>query len=113
MAEISTKRLTTTYPLPLWSEESEAWALIGVALHPEIERPRLFSNQEWKSLYNEAKALFRTTDTAFDYSIRHQLVKDTLIHEHKDREFVSLPLACERSPFNPEHMLSTGPAQIP
>jgi len=88
------------------------WSCATPEMSPEIERPGLFSNEEWKSLYDEAKALFRTTDTAFDHSIRHQLVKDTLIQEHKDREFVSLTLACERSPFNPEHMLWTGPAQI-
>jgi pyranose oxidase len=88
------------------------WSCATPEQHPVIERSDIFSNEEWKSLYNKARALFHTTDTAFDHSIRHQLVKDTLLRAHKTREFVNLPLACQRSTRNPDYVRWTGPATI-
>ncbi|KAI0876047.1 pyranose 2-oxidase [Hypoxylon argillaceum] len=88
------------------------WSCSTPEMCPGIERPDLFTDQEWQDLYKEAKALFGTTDTAFDDSVRHNIVKRALAQAHKDREFVNLPLACERSPFNPGYVQWTGSARI-
>jgi pyranose oxidase len=77
-----------------------------------IERSDLFSDEEWKCLYHQARDLFHTTDTAFDHSIRHQLVKEILIRAHKGRHFMNLPLACNRSIHNPEYVRWTSTATI-
>jgi len=77
-----------------------------------IERPDIFSDEEWGMLYNKARALFHTNDTAFDHSLRQQLVKDTFRRANKKGEFVSLPLACQRSTHNPYYAQWTATAQI-
>ncbi|TGO69835.1 hypothetical protein BOTNAR_0006g00220 [Botryotinia narcissicola] len=56
--------------------------------HPEIERSDIYSHKEWKFLYNRAKALFNTTDTVFDSSIRQQLIKNILRRANGNRKFV-------------------------
>jgi pyranose oxidase len=88
------------------------WSCATPEQHPIIERSELFSDEEWSSLYGQARALFHTTDRDFDHSLRHQLVKDTLIRAHKGREVANLPLACQRSTSNPEYVRWTGPATI-
>ncbi|GAB0139046.1 hypothetical protein EsDP_00007262 [Epichloe bromicola] len=88
------------------------WSCATPEQHPVIERSDLFSDQEWRDLYSEAKALFKTTDTAFEHSIRHRLIKDALVRTHGDREFVNLPLACRRSTRNPGYVQWTCPATI-
>lgn len=88
------------------------WSCATPEQHPVIERSDLFSDQEWRDLYSEARALFKTTDAAFEHSIRHQLIKDALIRAHEDREFVNLPLACRRSTRNPDYVQWTCPATI-
>lgn len=88
------------------------WSCATPEQHPVIERSHLFSDQEWRDLYGEAKALFKTTDAAFEHSIRHQLIKDALTRAHGDREFVNLPLACRRSTRNPGYVQWTCPATI-
>ena len=88
------------------------WTCSTPEQHPEIERSDVFSNEEWKDLYAEAKALFRTTDTAFDHSIRQKLVKDTLHKANKGREFVCMPLACQRSPHNSDYVEWTATATL-
>lgn len=88
------------------------WSCATPEQHPVIERSDIFSDEEWKTLYDKARGLFHTTNTAFDHSIRHQLVKDTLTRLHTAREFVSLPLACQRSDYNPEYVQWTGTATI-
>ncbi|KAI0452499.1 pyranose 2-oxidase [Xylaria acuta] len=88
------------------------WSCATPEMHPELERPDIFSNDEWKDLYDQARDLFHTSTTEFDHSIRHHLVKNTLLRAHKGREFVNLPLACERSKDNPDYIRWTGPARI-
>lgn len=88
------------------------WSCATPEQHPAVERSDLFSDQEWRTLYNQARALFHTTDTAFDYSIRHHLVKNTLVRAHKNREIVNLPLACQRGTHNLEYLQWTGSATI-
>lgn len=88
------------------------WSCSTPEQHPEIERSDIFSDVEWKELYDKARALFHTTNTAFDNSIRQQLVKDTLLQANKNREFVGLPLACQRSTRNPEYVQWTSTATI-
>ena len=88
------------------------WTCSTPEQHPEIERSDIFSNKEWKDLYAEVKALFRTTDTAFDHSIRQKLVRDTLRKANKGREFVGMSLACQRSPNNPDYVDWTATATL-
>lgn len=89
------------------------WTCCTPEQFPDIERSNIFSNEEWTDLYKEAKELFHTTTTAFDYSIRHQLVRHVLLDatDHK-REFVSMPLACQRSKKYKEYVEWTAPATI-
>ncbi|KAI1733361.1 pyranose 2-oxidase [Xylaria scruposa] len=88
------------------------WSCATPEMHPELERPDIFSDNEWKDLYDQAKGLFHTSTSEFDHSIRHDLVKETLMRAHKGREFMNLPLACERSKDNPDYVRWTGPARI-
>jgi hypothetical protein len=54
--------------------------------------------KEWQRLYKHAEALIGTTETAFDESIRHNIVLRTLQDAYKKsgRLFKALPLACHR-----------------
>ena len=88
------------------------WTCSTPEQHPEIERSDIFSDEEWKDLYAEAKALFRTTDTAFDHSIRQELVKDTLRKASKGRDFVGMSLACQRSTRNSDYVEWTATATL-
>jgi pyranose oxidase len=88
------------------------WSCATPEMHPELERPDIFSDNEWRDLYDQARDLFHTSTTEFDHSIRHHLVKNTLLREHKGRKFVNLPLACERSKDNSDYIRWTGPARI-
>ncbi|TGO43264.1 hypothetical protein BHYA_0002g00690 [Botrytis hyacinthi] len=88
------------------------WSCVTPEQHPEIERSDIFSHEEWKILYDRARALFNTTDTAFDGSIRQQLIKNTLRRANGNRKFVSLPLACQRSKQNPDYIKWTSTASI-
>jgi pyranose oxidase len=88
------------------------WTCSTPEQHPEIERSDIFSNEEWNDLYDEARALFHTTNTAFDHSIRQEIVKDTLRKASKGREFVSMPLACQRSTHNSDYVEWTATATI-
>ena len=88
------------------------WTCSTPEQHPEIERSDMFSNEEWKDLYAEAKALFRTTDKAFDHSIRQKLVKDTLRKASKNRKFMGMSLACQRSKHNSDYVEWTATATI-
>ncbi|KAF9639304.1 hypothetical protein BFW01_g11110 [Lasiodiplodia theobromae] len=74
------------------------WTCCTPEQHPELERSDLFSDEEWKKLYAEAKTLVKTNNTSFDNSIRQQLVLKVLQGAYKgeDRKFQPLPLACER-----------------
>ncbi|KAK7705818.1 hypothetical protein SLS64_007766 [Diaporthe eres] len=64
------------------------------------ERSDLFTDEEWKDLYNEAEGLFNTNDTTFDDSVRHALVRWVLKDAFGpdgagNREVKSMPLACK------------------
>jgi pyranose oxidase len=88
------------------------WSCATPEQHPTIERSDIFSDSEWGSLYREAKAMFSITDTAFDHSVRHHVVKDALSRAHPDREFVNLPLACQRNAINQDYVQWTCSATI-
>ncbi|KAI8682287.1 Pyranose 2-oxidase [Fusarium sp. Ph1] len=77
-----------------------------------IERSDLFSNEEWDGLYDRAEKLFDTTETAFDKSIRQQLVKKTLEKSFEGREMRSMPLACKRSEKNQNYVEWSATATI-
>ncbi|KAI1322379.1 pyranose 2-oxidase [Xylariaceae sp. FL0255] len=88
------------------------WSCATPEMHAELERPDIFTDAEWDTLYCQAKTLFRTSTAEFDISVRHHLVKDILVRANKGREFTNLPLACERSIRNPDYVRWTGPARI-
>ena len=89
------------------------WTCCTPREFPGIERSDLFSDAEWDELYDDAERLFHTNNTAFDDSIRHQLVKHVLndATEHK-RKFVSMPLACQRNQPNKDYVEWTATATI-
>ncbi|KAF7558221.1 hypothetical protein G7Z17_g202 [Cylindrodendrum hubeiense] len=72
--------------------------------HANIERSNLFNDEEWDLLYTKAEKLLNRNDTAFDDSIRQQLVKETLKKAYEGREMRSMPLACERSKLNQNYV---------
>jgi len=78
----------------------------------KLERSDLFTDEEWSELYSTAEGLFRTNSTSYDDSIRQQLVKYVLGNAYKDREIISMPLACERSTRNKEYVEWTSTATI-
>lgn len=74
------------------------WTCCTPEQHPQLERSDLFTDEEWKKLYAEAKTLVKTNNTSFDNSIRQQLVLKVLQGAYKGegRNFQPLPLACKR-----------------
>ncbi|KAI1341795.1 pyranose 2-oxidase [Xylariaceae sp. FL0016] len=88
------------------------WTCCTPEQHPEIERPDIFSDEEWRMLYDDARSLFRTDDTLFDHSIRQDLIKKTLCRANPGRRFICMPLAGQRSAKNPEYVEWTATAQI-
>ncbi|KZS88318.1 pyranose oxidase [Sistotremastrum niveocremeum HHB9708] len=86
---------------------STHWTCACPELHPTLERPLLSSNQTendalWKDLYPRARKLIGVGDDQFAFSIRHQLVLQTLTKAFPKREFKELPLACHRNPEAPK-----------
>ncbi|KZT31414.1 pyranose oxidase [Sistotremastrum suecicum HHB10207 ss-3] len=86
---------------------STHWTCACPELHPTLERPLLSSNQTendalWKDLYPRARKLIGVGDDQFAFSIRHQLVLQTLTKAFPKREFKELPLACHRNPAAPK-----------
>ncbi|KAK0126901.1 hypothetical protein ONS96_006466 [Cadophora gregata f. sp. sojae] len=88
------------------------WTCSTPEQHPIVERSDIFSDEEWQTLYDDSKALLHTTDTAFNHSVRHNLVKSTLCQANKNRQFVSMPLACQRSARNPDYVEWSSTATI-
>ncbi|KAL9072184.1 MAG: hypothetical protein Q9157_005196 [Trypethelium eluteriae] len=90
------------------------WTCCTPEEHPKIERSNLFSNDEWESLYAEARSLIGTTREAFEKSIRQQLVKRTLqkAWSHTGREFLPMPLAVKRSKINFDYLTWGSPATV-
>ena len=70
----------------------------------KLERSDLFTDAEWEELYNTAEKLFSTNSVSFDNSIRQQLVKHVLGEKIKDREIISMPLACKRPMTNKDYV---------
>ncbi|ONI90721.1 pyranose oxidase [Saccharothrix sp. ALI-22-I] len=62
--------------------------------------------EEMKNYYKTAKDIIKTNSTAFDASVRHQLVRTVLKEEGYPIE--SLPLAVERRTDNPEFVTWSG-----
>jgi len=86
------------------------WTCATPNPHAE-ELPDTFTSSKWDALYARAKTLVKTNLTAFDNSIRHNVVKDTLNDAYKNdpgRVFKNLPLAVERRTDNPEYVTWTG-----
>ncbi|KAJ7175098.1 putative pyranose oxidase [Mycena crocata] len=80
-----------------------------------VERPVIFTDgptddAEWNLLYASARSLIGTSDTEFDQSIRHNVVRSALQMAYPDRGVKSLPLACHRladgSPYVQWHAAS-------
>ncbi|KAK3372257.1 hypothetical protein B0H63DRAFT_496837 [Podospora didyma] len=82
------------------------WTCCTPREHPDIERPDLFSPEEWDALYAEAEKLFWTNSVSFEKSIRQQLVKHVLANKGKDpnRKILSMPLSCKRSARNKDYV---------
>ena len=77
------------------------WTCATPRQHPTLERSTIYTDEEWDKLYTEAESRIGTNSTAFDDSIRHQLVKRTLAgftYPAGPREFISLPLAVQKLP---------------
>lgn len=101
------------------------WGCATPRLHPDLELPILDGSyygardpkniKEWDRLYTKAESLLSTTDEAFNESIRHTLVLETLQKEYhsigvplpkwpkvrtegQPRSFGPIPLACHRMP---------------
>ena len=89
------------------------WTCCTPREFPGIERSDLFSDAEWEDLYRDAEGLFHTNHTAYDDSIRHQLVRHVLIDAtNGEREFISMPLACQRNKPNKDYIEWTATATI-
>ena len=83
---------------------SAHWTCCTPEPHPEIERPDIYDEAQWNTLFKEAKALIGTRTTEFENSIRQQLVKHTLLDKYASskRVFEAMPLACKRREDNPD-----------
>lgn len=89
------------------------WTCCTPRQHPDLERSKIFSPDEWENLYAEAEKLFRTNRTMFDDSIRHELVKHVLLDAYENkREFTGMPLAGTRNEPNREYIEWTCSATI-
>lgn len=89
------------------------WTCCTPRQHPKLERSDIFTNEEWEDLYAKAETLFRTNQTTFDHSIRHQLVKHVLLDAYNNkRVFTGMPLAGIRNQPNREYVEWTCPATI-
>ena len=89
------------------------WTCCTPREFPGIERSDLFSDTEWDNLYEDAESLFHTNHTAFDDSIRHQLVRHVLLDATDNkRQFISMPLACQRNKPNKDYVEWTATATI-
>ncbi|KAL2670161.1 hypothetical protein Neosp_015042 [[Neocosmospora] mangrovei] len=87
------------------------WTCCTPRQHP-MERSTLFDDNKWSSLYDRAEKLFDKTDTAFDKSIRQQLVKRTLDQIWPERGMKSMPLACKRNQKNNHYVEWSATATI-
>ena len=66
-----------------------------------LERPKIFDEEkkdddEWKLLYDAARALIGTSEREYDHSVRHNVVLNALKKAYPNRGVKSLPLACHR-----------------
>lgn len=91
---------------------SSHWTCCTPRQHP-LERSNLFTDAEWKELYDKAETLFNTDDTVFDDSVRHRLVKKVVTEAvEKGRIVKSMPLACKRPSKEPPYIEWTCTATI-
>ena len=63
--------------------------------NPYIERSSLLSDAEWDALYTKAEGYFCLHRNVFDDSIRHHVVKNTVMEQFPDRNVGNLPLAVQ------------------
>ncbi|KAF5127241.1 Pyranose 2-oxidase [Metarhizium anisopliae] len=92
----------------------------GMGSHWTCCTPRQHPNErlpEFKAVYDNydrAEHLFNTTTTAFDHSVRQQLIMHTLEKAFPTRPIKAMPLACRRneSPDNTNYVEWTCPAAI-
>ncbi|KAI8948206.1 hypothetical protein F4801DRAFT_604599 [Xylaria longipes] len=96
---------------------STHWTACTPRQHPH-ERSKLFTDHEWDSLYGKCEALFSTSNTTFDNSVRHRLVKYVVKnrfqrdfeHGHKrprqtgPRKVEAMPLAVKQNSGNKSYL---------
>jgi len=92
------------------------WTCSTPRMHPTIERSPIVSDDDWDRYYSEAEKAFKTTQHAFDCSIRTTLVRETLQSEFSELSgsaaAQNLPLAVERNPKNPQFVYWSSAATI-
>ncbi len=81
------------------------WTCATPRHHPVLERSELIDEADWQELYRRAEQLLGTRVDAFDESVRHRLVLETLSAEYHELAgpygVRPLPLAVERRSDNP------------
>ncbi|KAF1735903.1 Pyranose 2-oxidase [Beauveria bassiana] len=88
------------------------WTCCTPEQHPILERSDIFSDKEWQQLYHEARALFHTTEHAFDHSMRQKILQKKLRQSFPNREFKGMPLGCQPNESNPDYVEWTSTATI-
>ncbi|MDQ3963281.1 MAG: pyranose oxidase [Actinomycetota bacterium] len=82
------------------------WTCATPRQHPVVERSDIYSDEEWDRLYTESEEILGTNPHAFDDSMRHTIVRETLEGEFKElpegHRVGNLPLAVERRRDNPK-----------
>lgn len=82
------------------------WTCATPRQHPVVERSDIYSDKEWDRLYTESEEILGTNPHAFDDSMRHTIVRETLEGEFKElpegHRVGNLPLAVERRKDNPK-----------
>ncbi|KID84961.1 Glucose-methanol-choline oxidoreductase [Metarhizium guizhouense ARSEF 977] len=102
------------------SEAATSRVVGGMGSHWTCCTPRQHAHEqlpEFKAVYDNyerAEQLFNTTTTAFDHSVRQQLIMNTLEKAFPERSIKAMPLACRRnkSPGNTNYVEWTCPATI-
>ncbi|MEU2718615.1 pyranose oxidase [Streptomyces sp. NPDC007205] len=81
------------------------WTCATPRHHPVLERSPLLPDAEWDDLYTEAEQIFGTREDVYDGSLRHELVRESLLAEYRELAPPyaprSLPLAVRRRTDNP------------
>ncbi|MBO9204627.1 MULTISPECIES: GMC oxidoreductase [Niastella] len=80
--------------------------------HPELERIKFISNDEWEDLYTEAEKILNKHTDVYEKSIRNSVLKDVLSSYYPHLKYPyhvqNLPMGAERSSINSELVRFTG-----